>query len=102
VIGELAIMVDHTIEAAILNDPSLSMKDFTLLKMDLDAAYALIDVHPAHASKFAVELIGCFVFIFLFGIFGWGSTPGCFQVITRALAFESCKVFRGGSKMVCR
>jgi hypothetical protein len=98
VIGELAIMVDDTIEVAILSDPSLTMKDFTLLKMDLDAAYTLIDVHPAHASKFAVELIGGLVFIFLCGVFGWGSTPACFQVITRALAFEICKVFRGGSK----
>jgi hypothetical protein len=97
VIGELAIMVDDPIEAAILSNPSLTMKDFTLLKMDLDAAYMLIDVHPAHASKFAVELIGGLVFIFLCGVFGWGSTHACFQVITRALAFESCKMFRGGS-----
>jgi hypothetical protein len=97
-IMDLATMIVEAVEDEKGTNPEIEMKDFILLKMDLEGAYTLLNIHPAHASKFAVQLIGGLVFIFLCGVFGWGSTPACFQVITRALDFEIKKFFRGRSK----
>jgi hypothetical protein len=97
-IMDLATMIVEAVEEERETNPEVKMEDFVLLKMDLEAAYTLLNINAAHASKFAVQLIGGLVFIFLCGVFGWGSTPACFQVVTRALDFEIKKVFRGRSK----
>ena len=94
-IMDLATMIVEAVEEERETNPEVKMEDFVLLKMDLEAAYTLLNINAAHASKFAVQLIGGLVFIFLCGVFGWGSTPACFQVVTRALDFEIKKVFRG-------
>ena len=35
-----------------------------------------------------MELVGGLILFFLAGIFGWGSTPACFVVISRLLLYE--------------
>ena len=71
-IDDLAVMIVEALEEAQQVDSSVTMRDFTLLKMDLDAAYTLLSIHPAHASKFAVELIGGLIIIFLCGVLWMG------------------------------
>ena len=65
-------MIVEALEEAQQVDSSVTMSDFTLLKMDLGAAYTLLSILPAHTSKFAVELIGGLIIIFLCGVLWMG------------------------------
>jgi hypothetical protein len=96
-IMDLATMIVEAVDEEKQINPEVKMEDFILLKMDLEGAYTLLNIHPAHASKFAVQLIGGLVFIFLCGVFGWGSTPA-FKLSREHWIYEISKVFRGKSK----
>jgi hypothetical protein len=68
---ELVMMIMEALEEAQQTDPTVTMADFIIgASSNHRCTYALLNIHPAHDSKFAVELIGGLVFIFLCGVFG--------------------------------
>jgi hypothetical protein len=56
--------------------------------MDLKGTYTLLSFRPSDAGLFAMLLTDDLVYFHLAGIFGWGSTPAAFQIVTRAISWE--------------
>ena len=96
------VIVHPTIEMIVLmylafmdSHEGTSWDEVDIWKCDLRAAFTLLFWRPEHVPLFAMELVGGVVIVFLAGTFGWTGTPGAFQVVTRALVFELCRILRG-------
>ncbi len=63
-------------------------KGLSLWATDIASAYTKLFFKSSDVKYMAVELVGGLVLFFLAGIFGWGSTPACFAVISRLLLYE--------------
>ena len=87
-IEDIAKMVHDFWMEARKRDPQLRQRDLRLWKMDLKGAYTLLSFRPGDAGLFAMLLTDDLVYFQLAGIFGWGSTPAAFQVVTRAISWE--------------
>jgi hypothetical protein len=87
-IEDIAKMVHDFWTEACRKDPRLRQQDLRLWKMDLKGAYTLLSFRPSDAGMFAMQLTDDLVYFQLAGIFGWGSTPAAFQVVTRAITWE--------------
>ena len=87
-IEDIAKMVHDFWTEACRKDPRLRQQDLRLWKMDLKGAYTLLSFRPSDAGMFAMLLTDDLVYFQLAGIFGWGSTPAAFQVVTRAITWE--------------
>ena len=99
-------IVHPTIEDFILmiigfveRQPGLTMADVDPWKTDLRGAYTMMSFKASNCMKFAVELVGGTMIIFLCRLFGWSSTPAAFQVITRAIIFELGRILLGMALM---
>jgi hypothetical protein len=66
----------------------MRQQDLRLWKMDLKGAYTLLSFRPSDAGLFAMLLTDDLVYFQLARIFGWGSKPAAFQVVTRAITWE--------------
>jgi len=96
-IGDISVMVNNFLS----NDPPSILPDdeFVLWKMDLKGAYTLLSLRSKDVVLFGMEMTDSLVMFFLCGIFGWTGTPACFQVVTRAIAFELGKRLIGKALM---
>jgi hypothetical protein len=96
-------MINRTLEKLQEKNPLATFKQLRIWKKDLTKAYTLFSIRPDCVSKFAVELITALgvllVLIFFCGVFGWDSTPACFQVATRAILYEARLVLDGECEM---
>jgi hypothetical protein len=87
-IEDIAKMIHDFWMEACRRDPQLRQQDLRLWKMDLKGAYTLLSFRPSDAGLFAMLLTDDLVYFQLAGIFGWGSTPAAFQVVTRAISWD--------------
>lgn len=69
-----------------------------LWKMDLAAAFNLLNFHPDSAKLLAFELTEGMSVVHTTGMFGWVGTPYVFQVVTRVLA-DLCRPLLHGSML---
>jgi hypothetical protein len=69
-------------------DPDFTWEQVVLYKMDLKGAFTLLSLSPPDVHYMGIELVSGLVLIFLCGIFGWTSTPGYFNVLSRAIVWE--------------
>lgn len=67
---------------------SLQLKELTIWKFDLKAAYTMLSYNTAQVSHVGVELRDETFMFFLGGVFGLTSMPFAFNVITRAIVWE--------------
>ena len=72
--------------------PSRSLEDVEVWKMDLKGAFTLLSFQPEVVKHFAVQVTKGLVFIFLCGVFGWTGMPFAFAVVSRAIEFELTSV----------
>ena len=82
-------------------NPNVKWEDLRLWKMDLAGAFTLLNFRIDCVKHVGLELWGGLVVFFLCGVFGWTGTPGCFQVVNRALMFEAKKLLYGMACMFC-
>lgn len=67
--------------------------------MDLRGAYTLLSLRPQDAGLFGMELTGDLIYLQIYGIFGWSSTPAAFQVVTRAFKWEFQALLKSYTEM---
>jgi len=82
-------------------DPNVKWEDLRIWKMDLAGAFTLLNFKTDCVKHVGLQLWGGLVVFFLCGVFGWTGTPGCFQVVNRALMFEATKLLLGLAQMFC-
>jgi hypothetical protein len=98
-IEDIAKMIHDFWMEARKRNPRLRQQDLRLWKMDLKGAYTLLSFRPSDAGLFAMLLTDDLVYFQLAGIFGWGSTPAAFQVVTRAITWELSHSLRSRTVM---
>ena len=82
-------------------NPNVKWEDLRIWKMDLAGAFTLLNFKIDCVKHVGLELWGGLIVFFLCGVFGWTGTPGCFQVVNRALMFEAEKSLIGLACMFC-
>jgi hypothetical protein len=74
-------------------------RGLSLWATDIASAYTKLFFKSSDVKYIVVELIDGLILFFLAGIFGWGSTPACFAVISRLLLFEFRQALSGESEI---
>ena len=88
-IDGIAAMIQEFWTKAKTADPSRQWSDLRLWKMDLKGAFTLLSFRPNDVGLFGMLLTNELVYLQLAGIFGWAGTPAAFQVVTRAILWET-------------
>ena len=88
-IDGIAAMIQEFWTEAKAANPSRRWSDLRLWKMDLKGAFTLLSFRPSDVGLFGMLLTNELVYLQLAGIFGWAGTPAAFQVVTRALLWET-------------
>lgn len=73
--------------------------DLLLWKKDLQGAFNLLWIHPAHCARLAFLLSASLVVIHISGMFGWTGMPYVFDVVTRCLRYLVRLAITGASDM---
>ena len=82
-------------------NPNVKWADLCLWKMDLAGAFTLLSFKADMVRHVGLTLANGLIVFFLCGVFGWTGTPGCFQVVNRALMWEAAKFLKGLAQMFC-
>ena len=88
-IDGIAAMIQEFWTEAKTADPFRQWSDLRLWKMDLKGAFTLLSFRPSDVGLFGMLLTNELVYLQLAGIFGWAGTPAAFQVVTRAILWET-------------
>ena len=67
----------------------------------LKGAFTLLNFRPDMVRHVSLLLWGSIMVFFICGVFGWTGTPGCFQVVNRAIMWEAKKFLKGLAIMFC-
>ena len=71
------------------SDPNADWSKLRIWKRDLKGAYTLQSFRPEVEGLFGMMLTGDIVYFHFVGIFGWAGAPATFQVVMRAIQWES-------------